>query len=210
MIDNLLENNAQWADSVTADKPDFFTESAKGQAPKYLWIGCADSRVPAAKVLGLDPGDIFVHRNIANVVSQNDLNSLSVIQYAVQYLGVTDIIVCGHYGCGGVQAAMSDNQYGLIDNWLRNIKAIIKNRKSELDAISDEQVKFDTMCEFNVMEQVANVGHTTVLESMWKEGREVRVHGLVYALNSGKLKDLEITISNPEELAELDKKINYV
>jgi carbonic anhydrase len=209
MIEHLLENNKNWAKEVAEENPTFFPELSKQQKPQYLWIGCADSRVPANQVIGLPPGEVFVHRNVANLVVHSDLNCLSVIQYAVFNLGVKDIIVCGHYGCGGVHAALGSESHGLIDNWLMHIKDIIRNRKAQLDKMDDSE-RGDRMCEINVMEQVANVGHTTILQGAWKAGKEVAVHGLIYGLKDGKIKDLSVSISSLDDLANLDKKLNYI
>lgn len=208
MIKDLLRQNQEWADKVAKEDPQFFSELSKQQNPEYLWIGCADSRVPANQVVGLPPGEVFVHRNVANLVVHSDLNCLSVIQYAVFNLGVKHIIVCGHYGCGGVHAALGTENHGLIDNWLMHIKDIIRNRRAELSELSDEE-KGDYMCEVNVKEQVANVGRTTILQNAWRDGRKVSIHGFIYGLKDGKINNLDVTISSDDELKELDKKLNY-
>jgi len=193
-ISHLFQNNRDWANSITAENPDFFYNLSKQQSPDILWIGCADSRVPANEIIKLPPGEVFVHRNIANVVVHTDLNCLSVIQYAVEVLEVKHIIVCGHYGCGGIKAAMENKNHGLIDNWLRHIKDV--RRFNELELLSvDEEHRFDRLCELNVIEQVSNVANTTVVNEAWKRGAELSVHGWVYAINDGILKDLKTTIS---------------
>ncbi|MDD7986469.1 carbonate dehydratase [Lentisphaera marina] len=193
----LLENNQNWAASITEENADFFTESAKGQSPEYLWIGCADSRVPANVVTSLGPGEMFVHRNIANVMVNTDLNSLSVLQYAVEVLKVKHIVVCGHYGCGGVKASMGEDQFGLIDNWLRHIKDVARLNESELEGLNEDE-KFDRLCELNVKEQVINVASNNIVKNAWAAGQEVSVNGVIYDLKDGLLKDLEISIDNSD------------
>jgi carbonic anhydrase len=178
----------------------FFEKLVAQQTPQYLWIGCADSRVPANQITGLMPGEIFVHRNIANVVVHTDLNCLSVIQYAVEVLAVKHIIVCGHYGCGGVAAAMQTREFGLIDNWLRHLKDIYQKHESALNALEDESQRLDQFCELNVVEQVHNVCHTTIVQGAWRRGQELAVHGWIYAIQDGLLRDLNIHISGPAEL----------
>jgi len=195
-IKHLFENNKQWADKITAQQPEFFQNLSEQQSPQYLWIGCSDSRVPANELLGMQPGEVFVHRNIANQVIHTDLNCLSVIQYAVDILKVKDIIVCGHYGCGGVIAAFDDKSHGLIDNWLRHIQDVYRFNQQKLDAIEDESLKMDILCELNVIEQVANVCNTTVLRNAWLAEQNVTVHGLVYNLHDGILKDLEVSVNS--------------
>jgi len=199
----LLENNKKWAAKVTQENPDFFHNLAKQQHPKYLWIGCADSRVPANQIIGLRPGEVFVHRNIANVVSNSDLNCLSVIQYAVEVLKVTDIIVCGHYGCGGVRAALSDKPLGLIDNWLRHIKDVYE--RSDLPCNEDvhSEACSDKLCELNVGAQVRNVCHTTIVQQAWSRGQKLSVHGWVYSLEDGLINDLGFGISSSEQLERI-------
>jgi carbonic anhydrase len=185
----LIERNLAWATAVRESDPDFFTNLSKQQAPKYLWIGCSDSRVPANQIVSLPPGEVFVHRNIANVVVHTDLNCLSVIQYAVEVLKVKHIIVCGHYGCGGVEAAMGQEQHGLIDNWLRHVKDVARFNADKLTQLEHEE-KFDLLCELNVMEQVTNVCNTTVVQKAWKEGAELSIHGWIYNIDNGILKEL--------------------
>ena len=194
-IKHLFENNKQWADKITAKNPEFFQSLSEQQTPQYLWIGCSDSRVPANKLLGMQPGEVFVHRNIANQVIHSDLNCLSVIQYAVEVLKVKDISVCGHYGCGGVNAAFHDQSNGFIDNWLRHIQDVYRFHKDKLEAVSDEAERVNLLCELNVIEQVGNVCNTTVLRNAWLAEQNVTVHGLVYNLKDGILKDLNVSVS---------------
>jgi len=203
ILPQLFANNARWVAARTAQDPDFFDRLARQQTPAYLWIGCADSRVPANEIIGLDPGEVFVHRNIANVVVHTDLNCLSVLQYAVEVLKVQHVIVCGHYGCGGVLAAMRDQPYGLIDNWLRNIKDVYTRHAAELDAIGDETVRGDRLCELNVAHQVANVCHTTIVQGAWHRGQPLAVHGWIYSLQDGLLRDLDLTIEATDQLPAL-------
>jgi len=202
-IRDLLERNKTWAARTTAADPDFFPSLAAIQRPKYLWIGCADSRVPATEIVGLKPGSIFVHRNIANVVVHTDLNCLSVLQYAVEVLKVEHIIVCGHYGCGGVAAAMSTASHGLIDNWLRNVEDVYYAFREEVEAIADPTARIDRMCELNVVVQVQNVSRTTIVQQAWRRGQKLDVHGVVYGLHDGILKDLGHRIASREQLAAI-------
>ncbi len=197
-LKSLFERNLNWATAVSERDPEFFNKLAQQQAPQYLWIGCSDSRVPANQIVDLPPGEVFVHRNIANVVYSQDLNCLSVIQYAVEVLKVKHIIVCGHYGCGGVQAAMGDEQLGLIDNWLAHIKDVKKHHSDYLDNLEPE-ARFDSMCELNVIEQVKNVCRTGSVIKAWEQGRELSVHGWIYNINNGILKDLNTCISTVDE-----------
>ncbi|MBN2685371.1 MAG: carbonate dehydratase [Pontiellaceae bacterium] len=192
----LFDNNRAWADQIIAEQPDFFKQLSKLQNPEYLWIGCADSRVPANEIINLPPGEVFVHRNIANVVVHTDLNCLSVIQYAVEVLKVKHIIVCGHYGCGGVRAAMESDSHGLIDNWLRHIRDVYRFHHEQLDAIEDLEERKDRLCELNVIEQVSNVCNTTMVRDAWATGRELAVHGWIYRLEDGLLRDLGVTMTN--------------
>jgi carbonic anhydrase len=194
-LNQLLENNRAWAERIESEQPGFFEQLSKQQTPEYLWIGCADSRVPANEIVSLPPGEIFVHRNIANVVVHTDLNCLSVIQYAVEVLKVKHIIVCGHYGCGGVKASMGAEDHGLIDNWLRHIRDVYRLHSLQLNAIEDEEERADRLCELNVIEQVANVSNTSIVKQAWKRGQELAVHGWIYRLEDGLLKDLNITVS---------------
>ena len=190
---NLFRNNLEWAEKIKQEDPNFFQSLSEQQTPEYLWIGCSDSRVPANELLGMQPGEVFVHRNIANQVIHTDLNCLSVIQYAVEVLKVKHIIVCGHYCCGGVQASLGTDSFGLIDNWLRHIKDVYRFHKKELDNIKNEAEKVNKLCELNVIEQVANVCNTTILKNAWEDGQELTVHGFVYNLQDGILKDLEVS-----------------
>jgi carbonic anhydrase len=198
-LSHLLEKNRAWAESVRAQNADFFLELSKQQSPEYLWIGCSDSRVPANQIVGLVPGDLFVHRNVANVVGHTDFNCLSVIQYAVDVLKVKHIIVCGHYGCGGVLAAMQNLRLGLIDNWLRHVQDVAQKRAALLAGLGEAQ-RLDRLCELNVIEQVFNVGQTTIVQSAWGRAQELTVHGWIYGLQDGLVRDLDITISSQEEL----------
>jgi carbonic anhydrase len=194
-LELLLEKNKRWSDSVKEVEPDFFTELAKQQSPEYLWIGCSDSRVAANTIVGLRPGEIFVHRNIANIVTHTDMNCLSVIQFAVEVLKVRHIIVTGHYGCGGVLAAMEDERHGLIDNWLRHIQDTASLYEEYLGALPDDAARFNKLSELNVIEQVINVAETTAVQDAWSRGQAVAVHGLIYDLGDGILRDLDVSVS---------------
>lgn len=198
ILKNLFDNNKKWANRVTMTDPDFFKNLARQQNPEFLWIGCSDSRVPANQIVDLPPGQIFVHRNIANVVVHTDLNCLSVIQYAVEVLRIKHIIVCGHYGCGGIKAALESQEHGLIDNWLRNINDVYRYHQSRLDALQDTDEKLNQLCELNVFEQVSNVCHTTIVQNAWNTGRNLSVHGWVYSIEDGILNDLDICITSNE------------
>ncbi len=190
-LKHLLDNNRKWATGIKEKDPEFFMRLSRQQAPEYLWIGCSDSRVPANQIINLPPGEVFVHRNIANVVVHTDLNCLSVIQFAVDVLKVKHIIVCGHYGCGGVKAALEDHEHGLIDNWLRHIKDVIRFNTDEFDGLTHES-KLDLLCELNVKEQVANISNTTIVRNAWKRGADLTVHGWIYNIENGILRDLAI------------------
>lgn len=203
-LKHLFDRNLEWANEIKEKNPDFFTQLSKQQAPDYLWIGCSDSRVPANQIVNLPPGAIFVHRNIANVVVHTDLNCLSVIQFAVEVLKVKHIVVCGHYGCGGIKAAMENIEHGLIDNWLRHIKDVSRFNAEKLYGLEDDE-KLDLLCELNVMEQVINVCNTTIVQSAWKNGLELSVHGWVYSIENGILKDLDTCISSREQLIEKNR-----
>jgi carbonic anhydrase len=203
VLKNLAEKNRKWAEAAKAADPQFFENLVAQQNPKFLWIGCADSRVPANQITGLAPGEIFVHRNIANVVVHSDFNCLSVIEYAVAYLKVEHIIVCGHYGCGGVKAAMQDNKLGLIDNWLRHIRDVRQKHEKLLTGLNDPELELRLLCEFNVIEQVYNVCHTTIVQDAWDQGRELAVHGWIYNLADGLLNDLNTCVTNPDELSSI-------
>jgi carbonic anhydrase len=199
-LKRLLDQNRLWAKAITASDPDFFQTLAKQQSPKFLWIGCSDSRVPATQLVGMVPGEMFVHRNVANVVVHTDFNCLSVIQYAVEGLQVEHIIVCGHHGCGGVQAAMNNLQFSLIDNWLRHVQDVIRDHEAELMQIRDESQRLNRLCELNVVEQVMNVAQTTVVQAAWRRGQDLAVHGWVYGLEDGLLRDLGVSIDCAEGL----------
>ena len=202
-LQHLLENNQQWVNGINSRDDGFFARLAAQQEPEYLWIGCADSRVPANEIVGLLPGEIFVHRNVANVVVHTDLNCLSVIQFAVEVLRVKHIIVVGHYGCGGVRAALGNAEFGLIDNWLRHIKDVREKHASTLEAIEDPKAREDKLIELNVIEQALNVCHTTIVQNAWKNGQPLTVHGWVYALQDGLIRDLNMRISSREEISEV-------
>ena len=191
-LEELFERNRAWATATVARDPGFFTELARHQSPEYLWIGCADSRVPANEILDLPPGDVFVHRNIANVVTHTDLNCLSVLQYAVDVLRVRHVIVCGHHGCGGVAAAVEGTRHGLVDNWLRHVVDVAEKHATELAALADDERPV-RLCELNVVEQVANVCQTTIVEDAWARGDDLTVHGVVYGLDDGLLRDLDVS-----------------
>ncbi|WP_372776506.1 carbonate dehydratase [Mangrovibacterium sp.] len=196
----LLENNKKWVAETLNEDPDFFKKLAKGQKPPLLWIGCADSRVPANEIIGAVPGEVFVHRNIANMVVHTDMNMLSVLDYAVSVLKIKHIIVCGHYGCGGIHAAMGNNSFGLIDNWIRHIKDVYRFHRKELDDIKDEHKRFDRFVELNVMEQVFGLARTSIVQSAWNNNQELTVHGWVYGVDSGIVKDLEVNFSSNEQI----------
>ena len=195
-LQRLLDQNRAWAENIKASDPEFFQTLAKQQSPRFLWIGCADSRVPANQLAGLMPGEMFVHRNVANVVVHTDFNCLSVMQYAVDVLKVDHIIVCGHHGCGGVKAAMDNLQLGLIDNWLRHVQDVIHQHKELLAKIEDENERLDRLCELNVIEQVRSVGRTTIVQGAWQRGQALAVHGWVYGLQDGLLRDLGVSIDS--------------
>lgn len=205
VLKNIFDRNKTWAATIKEADPDFFTKLASQQRPEYLWIGCADSRVPANEIVNMLPGEIFVHRNIANVVVHTDLNCLSVIQYAVEVLKVRHIIVCGHYDCGGITAAMENCGHGLIDNWLRHIKDVYRFHQKQIDALVDENDKLDLLCELNVMEQVANVCHTTIVQQAWASGQELAVHGWIYRVSDGILKDLNVCTTAIHEIPEIQR-----
>ncbi|WP_153913472.1 carbonate dehydratase [Shewanella sp. TC10] len=193
LLKPLFDNNRRWAERINEEDPDFFKQLAEQQNPEYLWIGCSDSRVPSNQIIDLMPGEVFVHRNIANMVIHTDLNCLSVIQYAVEVLKVKHIMVVGHYGCGGVKASMSNERFGLIDNWLGHLKDIYRLHQADLNELDEEQ-RFNRLCELNVMEQVANVTSTSIVQDAWDRGQEVAVHGWIYGINNGLLTDLDVTV----------------
>ncbi|HZN08287.1 MAG TPA: carbonate dehydratase [Pyrinomonadaceae bacterium] len=200
-LKRLLDQNREWSEAIKASDPDFFPALAEQQSPQFLWIGCSDSRVPANQLVGLVAGEMFVHRNVANVVVHTDFNCLSVMQYAVDVLRVDHIIVCGHHGCGGVKAAMENSQLGLIDNWLRHVQDVVRDHEQELMQIADEVKRLDRLCELNVIEQVLNVARTTIVQTAWQRGQELVVHGWIYGLQDGLLRDLGVSIDNAEGLA---------
>jgi carbonic anhydrase len=202
-LQTLLDNNRRWAAETTARDPDFFRRLTGQQAPDYLWIGCADSRVPANEIVGMAPGELFVHRNVANLVVHSDLNCLSVLQYAIDVLKVEHVIVCGHYGCGGVAAALHDDRHGLVDNWLRPIRDIARAHKAAFDALPVGRARVDRLCELNVIEQVGNVSETTVIQDAWTRRQRLAVHGWIYRLDDGLLHDLGITMSSRDDRTAL-------
>ncbi|MFH2138040.1 MAG: carbonate dehydratase [Candidatus Omnitrophota bacterium] len=202
VLKKIFKNNKNWAEKVKKSNPKFFLNLAKQQNPQYLWIGCSDSRVPANEIMSMSPGEVFVHRNIANLVIHTDINCLSVIQYAVDVLKVKHIIVCGHYGCGGIQAAMENKGHGLIDNWLRNIKDIYRYHQAKIDSLKSKKEKINLLCELNVIEQVANICHTTIVQNAWKSGQKLAVHGWIYSIEDGILKDLNACITNVDEISQ--------
>jgi len=199
-LDHLLENNRRWAERIKAQDPAFFQTLSQQQSPHYLWVGCSDSRVPANQIIGVPPGELFVHRNVANVVVHTDLNCLSVIQFAVDVLGVSNVIVCGHYGCGGVQAALDNSRLGLIDNWLRHVQDVRQKHAALLDGVEESQ-RADKLCELNVIGQVTNVCQTTIVQGAWERGQDLTVHGWIYGLSDGIIRDVKISTSNQDELA---------
>jgi len=196
----ILDNNKEWVESTLALDPNYFTDLAMGQKPPLLWIGCSDSRVPANEIIGAKPGEVFVHRNIANMVIHSDMNMLSVLDYAVNVLKVKHVLVCGHYGCGGVKAAMGNDSVGIIDNWIRHIKDVYRFHHTELDAIEDENERFNRFVELNVIEQVYDLAKTSIVQSAWKKGQELSIHGWVYGLNSGYVTDLNVNFSSDKDL----------
>ena len=198
----LFENNRAWAERISSQDPEFFPRLSRQQSPRYLWIGCADSRVPANEIVDLAPGELFVHRNVGNVVVHTDLNCLSVMQFAVDLLGVEHLIVCGHYGCSGVATALANRRVGLADNWLRHIQDVQAKHAALLGAIADTEKRVDRLCELNVIEQVANVCQTTIVRDAWDRGQKLAVHGWIYGLKDGLLRDLSTTIEGPERIAE--------
>lgn len=201
-LEYLFSNNAQWAEDIKEEDPEFFEKLSKQQSPEFLWIGCADSRVPANEIVGLLPGELFVHRNVANLVVQTDLNCLSVMQFAVEYLKVKHIMVTGHYGCGGVKAAMDNKQLGLLDYWVRNIRDVYYQNQDIMDSIDDDQQRLDRLCELNVMQQVANVSHTNIVQNAWKRGQELTIHGWIYSIQDGILRKLTRPIDGIEQVDE--------
>jgi len=207
ILGHLFDNNRKWAAAITQREPNFFKRLSHQQTPQYLWIGCADSRVPANEIVGLLPGELFVHRNVANLVVQTDLNCLSVIQYAVEALRVQHIIVCGHYGCGGVLAALRGERLGLIDNWLRNVQDVRDKNLAQLESLDGETRRHHRLCELNVVEQVMNVCKTTVVQSAWERGQSLAVHGWIYSIADGLLRDLDVCVTSPTEMRERAAKL---
>jgi len=201
----ILDNNKIWSETKLAEDPDYFKTLASVQKPPLLWIGCSDSRVPANEVIGAVPGEVFVHRNIANMVVHSDMNMLSVLDYAVNVLKVKHVIVCGHYGCGGVKAAMGNDSIGIIDNWIRHIKDSYRLNHQFLDSIIDEKQRFDAFVELNVKEQVTDLAKTSIVQNAWDKGQELVLHGWVYGLDTGIVKDLGVNFSNNEELSKVDR-----
>src|SRR5947209_221864 len=200
VLSHLFAKNQAWAAEMIRHDPGFFERLARQQAPRYLWIGCSDSRVPANQIVGLVPGEMFLHRNVANVVVHTDLNCLSAIQFAVDGLRIEHIIVCGHYSCGGILAALQDNKLGLIENWLRHVQDVRAKHRVELDALDTEEKQHDRLCELNVIEQVTNVSRTTVVRDAWSRGQTLTVHGWIYALSDGLLRDLDVSVASEEEV----------
>lgn len=201
VLEQLFANNRQWADSMTARDPDFFSKLLSQQSPEFLWIGCSDSRVPANTIVGLEPGELFVHRNVANVVVHSDLNSLSVVQFAIDVLRVKHIIVCGHYGCSGVKTALERRRVGLADNWLRHVQDVYNKHTAFLPTEMTPHDRSDRLCELNVIEQVVNVCQTTILQDAWDRGQQVTVHSWVYSLEDGLIRDLGLAVSDLDSLA---------
>ena len=204
-LEALFKNNLAWAERIRAQHPDFFERLAKQQNPQFLWIGCSDSRVPANEIVGLMPGEVFVHRNIANVVVHTDLNCLSVIQFAVDVLKVQHIMVVGHYGCGGVRAALFGDRLGLVDNWLHHVHDVRDKHIEALQAIGLSNARADRLCELNVIEQVANICQTTIVRDAWESGQELAIHGWIYGLKDGLLRDLKVTVVNRDEASGVCK-----
>ncbi|HSE33625.1 MAG TPA: carbonate dehydratase [Pyrinomonadaceae bacterium] len=200
-LKDLLARNRTWAEKIKASDPEFFNSLTAQQTPRYMWIGCSDSRVPSTQLVGLRPGEMFVHRNVANLVIHTDFNCLSVLQYAVDVLKVSHVIICGHDNCGGIKAAMENSHLGLIDNWLRHVQDVMLSHESELAGIADAAARLNRLCELNVIEQVINVSRTTIVQNAWKRGQELAVHGLIYQIGDGLLQDLNICITSESELS---------
>lgn len=200
VLKHLFENNRRWASQQTQSDPDFFNRLLQQQSPEYLWIGCSDSRVPANEIVGLLPGELFVHRNVANLVVKNDLNCLSVVQFAVDALKVKHVIICGHYGCGGVKAVLDNTKIGLVDNWLDNLKPVRENFQRNLFEIKDDALRFNKLCELNVVEQVFNVCNTDIIQKAWQRKQQLSVHGWIYDIKDGLLQDLDVCISNTDNI----------
>jgi carbonic anhydrase len=205
-LTSLFKNNREWAKNILETDAQFFEKLAKQQSPEYLWIGCSDSRVPANEIVGLLPGQLFVHRNVSNLVIHTDMNCLSVIQYAIAVLKIKHIIVCGHYGCGGIRAAMEDSPHGLIDNWLRNVRDLHYKNEVELDGIEDAEARTNRLCELNVVAQVYNVCNTTLVQKAWFKGQDLTVHGWIYSINDGLLRDMHVSISSLTQMRAMGAK----
>ncbi len=201
-LSHLIQQNRDWSDSMRNEDPEFFSRLVGQQSPEYLWIGCADSRVPANEIVNLLPGELFVHRNVANVVVHTDLNCLSVLQYAVEVLKVKHVIVCGHYGCGGVRAAMLNQKLGLINNWLRHVQDVSQKYDAHLAKTIEEDLRADRLCELNVIEQVVHVCQTTVIEGAWERGQDISVHGWIYRLSDGRIRDLRISVNSTDDIVK--------
>jgi carbonic anhydrase len=208
-LSHLLKNNQRWAHEIQTRMPGFFEKLTRQQTPEYLWIGCSDSRVPANEIVGMLPGELFVHRNVANLVIQTDINCLSVIQYAVELLRVKHVIVVGHYGCGGVRAALEDREHGLIDNWLHDIRESYRYNIAELEAIPDLDARVNRLCEINVVRQALNVCHTTVVQDAWKRGQDLTIHGWVYGIADGLIKDLGVCVASLAEMTDLEREVYH-
>jgi carbonic anhydrase len=200
-LSRLFENNRAWAASMVEQDPQFFSNLAQQQSPEYLWIGCSDSRVPANQIIGLLPGDVFVHRNVANVVVHTDLNCLSVLQFAVDVLRVQHVIVCGHYGCGGIGAALRGERHGLVDNWLGHVHDVALKHETILNSVTDDMQRLARLCELNVIEQVLNVSQTTIVRDAWQRGQSLALHGWIYGVDNGLLRDLQISCEGAEDIA---------
>jgi carbonic anhydrase len=208
-LQKLFDSNQDWAEQIEKDNPGFFERLSGQQAPEYLWIGCADSRVPANEIVGLLPGELFVHRNVANLVIHTDMNCLSVLQYAIEILKVKHVIVCGHYGCGGVRTAMERQPHGLIDNWLRHIQDIYRRRFDELKPITDLTARCDRLSEMNVIEQAVNLSHTTVVQEAWAKGQRLTIHGWIYGLSNGLIKDLGVCLDSLNDVRQLEEREKF-
>jgi carbonic anhydrase len=202
-LSRLFDNNRRWAENIKAQDPHFFEQLSAQQSPEYLWIGCSDSRVPANQIIGLLPGEVFVHRNVANLVVHTDFNCLSVIQFAVEVLKVKHIIVCGHYGCGGVRSALLDRNLGLIDNWLRHIRDVHQKHHETIASLTNDDERINRLCELNVVEQVLNTCHTTIVQQAWQRGQSLSIHGWIYAISDGLLRDLDVTINSQAEISSV-------
>ena len=200
MIDDLLAKNRLWSVNRSKADPDFFPRLARQQRPDYLWVGCADSRVPANDIVGLDPGELFVHRNVANLAPPSDINFLSVLAFAVNALEVKHVIVCGHYGCGGIKAAFRDERNGIVDHWLEPVRASYRRHRQQIDAIGGEAYRIDALCEFNVRDRVKDVASTTIVRDAWKKGQDLAIHGWIYSLADGLIRDLEATVTGPADV----------